>query len=78
MNASLQTFDRPARLGVTDPLREFSEQFDRATLRPRLDSGSTQLLRSSLAVRQQGSRRDGAYLIAVQGVAHACREKGCV
>ena len=79
MNGSLQTLERPTHTPATNALKEALERFDRTSVRLGLDSATTALLRASLRVhRERVSLRDAAYLIAVESVAHACRERGWV
>ena len=79
MNGSLQTLERPTHTPATNALTEALERFDRTSVRLGLDSATTALLRAPLRVhRVRVSLRDAAYLIAVERVAHACRERGWV
>jgi glutamate dehydrogenase/leucine dehydrogenase len=79
VNRSLETVHAPAEpVGKRGPLQEIRDQFERAAARlrlaPRTASGDV----DERAEREQASPRDAAYVIAVERVAPACRERGWV
>jgi hypothetical protein len=91
MSSSLQTPARPARKFALNALSKAQQPVNRAAIQLSLDPGRTGFLRAldSTATRRLGgvdersagervSRRDVAYLIAVEPVAHGCQEKGWV